>query len=106
MNALIWRLHQRQVYFAVGALGVLAVLLLITGVVMAVVSHPGMAGSEPLDRGALREVILRFALLIRAVPEVVEADLNPVRCMPSGCVVLDTRLRIERRLPVERVKTW
>ena len=39
-------------------------------------------------------------------PEVVEADLNPVRCMTSGCLVLDMRLRIEHRRPVERVKTW
>jgi len=66
----------------------------------------GFRGSEPLDRAALREVILRFALLIRQVPEVVEADLNPIRCMTTGCVVLDTRLRIEHRGPIERVKTW
>jgi acetate---CoA ligase (ADP-forming) len=66
----------------------------------------GLRGSAPLDREALRELILRFTLLIRAVPEVVEADLNPVRCMTSGCLVLDTRLRIEHRRPTERVKTW
>jgi len=66
----------------------------------------GFRGSEPLDRQSLREVILRFALLLRRVPEVVEADLNPIRCMTTGCVVLDTRLRIERRGPIERVKTW
>ncbi len=66
----------------------------------------GLRGSAPLDREALRELILRFALLVRAVPEVIEADLNPVRCMASGCLVLDMRLRIEHRRPVERVKTW
>jgi acyl-CoA synthetase (NDP forming)/RimJ/RimL family protein N-acetyltransferase len=66
----------------------------------------GFRGSEPLDRQSLREVILRFALLLRCVPEVVEADLNPIRCMATGCVVLDTRLRIESRGPIERVKTW
>ena len=66
----------------------------------------GFRGSALLDRAALRELILRFALLLREVPEVVEADLNPVRCMTSGCVVLDMRLRIEHRRPVERVKTW
>jgi acyl-CoA synthetase (NDP forming)/GNAT superfamily N-acetyltransferase len=66
----------------------------------------GFRGSAPLDRHALRELILRFALLLLEVPEVVEADLNSVRCMPSGCVVLDMRLRIEHRHPVERVKTW
>jgi len=36
-------------------------------------------GSEPLDRQSLRELILRLALLLRRVPEVVEADLNPTR---------------------------
>jgi hypothetical protein len=35
MNLLVWRLHRNQVYFAVGALVVLSVLLLITGNVMA-----------------------------------------------------------------------
>jgi acyl-CoA synthetase (NDP forming)/GNAT superfamily N-acetyltransferase len=66
----------------------------------------GFRGSEPLDRQSLRDVILRFALLLRRVPEVVEADLNPVRCMTIGCVVLDTRLRLQRRASIERVKTW
>jgi acyl-CoA synthetase (NDP forming) len=66
----------------------------------------GFRGSAALDRQALRELMLRFALLLREVPEVVETDLNPVRCMTSGCVVLDMRLRIEPRRPVERVQTW
>jgi hypothetical protein len=39
----------------------------------------------PLDREALRELILRFTFLLARVPEVVEADLNPVRCMTNGC---------------------
>jgi acyl-CoA synthetase (NDP forming)/GNAT superfamily N-acetyltransferase len=63
-------------------------------------------GAAALDRAALRELILRFALLLGEVPEVVEADLNPVRCTTNGCVVLDMRVRIERRRPVERHKTW
>jgi len=66
----------------------------------------GFRGSALLDREALRELILRFALLLREAPEVVETDLNSVRCMTSGCVVLDMQLRIEHRRPVERVKTW
>jgi acetyltransferase len=66
----------------------------------------GYRGSRLLDRAALRELILRFTLLLLELPELVEADLNPVRCMTNGCVVLDMRLRIERRRPVERVKTW
>jgi acyl-CoA synthetase (NDP forming)/RimJ/RimL family protein N-acetyltransferase len=63
-------------------------------------------GAAALDRSALRELILRFALLLAEAPEVVEADLNPVRCTTNGCIVLDTRVRIERRQPLERVKTW
>ena len=66
----------------------------------------GFRGSPPLDREALRELLLRFALLLRAVPEIVEADLNPVRCMPHGCLPLDLRLRIEPRRGAGRVKTW
>ena len=66
----------------------------------------GFRGAPPLDRAALRELILRFALLLGEVPELVEADLNPVRCTTHGCVVLDTRLRIERRRSPRRVRTW
>ena len=66
----------------------------------------GSRGLPRLDRAALRELVLRFALLLRETPQIVEADLNPVRCMTNGCVVLDMRLRIERPQPTERVKTW
>jgi acyl-CoA synthetase (NDP forming)/RimJ/RimL family protein N-acetyltransferase len=66
----------------------------------------GFRGSPQVDREALRELILRFARLLGEVPEVAEADLNPVRCMPEGYVILDMRVRVERLRPAERVKTW
>ena len=66
----------------------------------------GLRGAARLDRATLRELILRFSLLLREVPEVVEADLNPVRCTTDGCVVLDMRVRIEPWRPAPRVKTW
>jgi hypothetical protein len=50
--------------------------------------------------------VLRFAALLEAVPELVEADLNPVRVMPSGCAILDGRVRLERRAARPRLKTW
>jgi acetyltransferase len=59
-----------------------------------------------LDRAGLHEPILRFARLLAAVPQLVEADLNPVRCTTNGCVVLGMRLRVEPQRLVERVKTW
>ncbi len=66
----------------------------------------GFGGGAAVAREALRDLILRFALLLSEVPEMVEADLNPVRCTTNGCVVLDMRVRIERRRPAGRVKTW
>ena len=66
----------------------------------------GSRGLRRLDQAALRELVLRFALLLRETPEIVEADLNPVRCMAEGCVALGMRLRVQRARPTERVKTW
>lgn len=66
----------------------------------------GFRGSVPLDRLALQELILRFAALLRAVPELVEVDLNPVRCLPDGALVLDMRMRVERRPQAESVTRW
>jgi hypothetical protein len=37
---------------------------------------------------------------------VVEVDLNPVRLSAEECVVLEMRMRLERRPPPQRVKTW
>ena len=66
----------------------------------------GFGEAVALDREALRELILRFALLLRDVPEVAEADLNPVRCTTNGSAVLDMRVRIEPRRRGKPVKTW
>jgi acyl-CoA synthetase (NDP forming) len=66
----------------------------------------GSRGLPHLDRPALRDLVLRFSLLLRETPEIAEADLNPVRSMANGCAVLDMRLRVERPRPTERVKTW
>ena len=66
----------------------------------------GFRGAAALDREPLGALILRFALLLAEVPEMVEADLNPVRCTNQGSVVLDMRVRIEPRRLDERVKTW
>ena len=66
----------------------------------------GFLGSSKLDRPALADLILRFGVLLRNVPAVAEVDLNPVRCMLKGCVVLDARVRIEPRSVSGRIKTW
>jgi acyl-CoA synthetase (NDP forming)/RimJ/RimL family protein N-acetyltransferase len=66
----------------------------------------GFRGSPPKDRVALQDLILRFAALLRAVPELVEVDLNPVRSLPEGAVVLDVRMRLEGTSPADSVTRW
>ena len=66
----------------------------------------GFRGNPALDRDALRDLILRFTALLREVPELVEADLNPVRCMTTGCTIIDLRLRAARPTRDRSVKTW
>lgn len=66
----------------------------------------GHRGAAPRDTAALRELLGRFALLGRAVPEIAEADLNPVRVMTSGVVVLDVRVRVAPIGSHARAKTW
>jgi acyl-CoA synthetase (NDP forming) len=66
----------------------------------------GLRGAAPLDRPALRHIVLRFALLLEAVPEIAEVDLNPVRVMADGAAVLDARVRVAPRPEPRRAKTW
>jgi hypothetical protein len=55
---------------------------------------------------AARPARERAAALVDALPDLAEADLNPVRCTAHGCVVLDMRLRFAQRPREARVKTW
>ena len=66
----------------------------------------GFRGSAVLDRAGAARADPALRPPAPEAPEIVEADLNSVRCLTNGCVVLDMRLRIEHRRPVERVKTW
>jgi hypothetical protein len=66
----------------------------------------GFRGRQRLHRQALRGLLLRFSALLATCPELVEADLNPVRLTPERCVVLEMRMRVERRPPPQRIKTW
>lgn len=58
------------------------------------------------DRAALRDLLLRLGLLLESAPEIAELDLNPVRCLPAGCTVLDSRLLLAPVPRRGRVKTW
>jgi len=47
-----------------------------------------------VDRAAILDVIVRVGRLAEALPEVTELDLNPVILGPTGCVVVDARIRV------------
>ncbi len=54
----------------------------------------GYRGAEKADLEALSDLLCRVAKLAEDLPEVVEMDLNPVVAGPSGCLVLDAKVRV------------
>jgi acetate---CoA ligase (ADP-forming) len=54
----------------------------------------------------LRDVVVRMAMLAEALPELAEAELSPVRVLGDRALVLGARMRLARRPPERRAKTW
>lgn len=67
--------------------------------------HAGLSVGDH-DAAALRDVILRLGALADAVPELAEAELDPVRVTAEGAAIGGVRIRIAP--PPERAhpKTW
>jgi acetate---CoA ligase (ADP-forming) len=55
---------------------------------------------------ALRPAVVRLAALAAAVPELAEADLQPVRVTAERAIVLDARVTLGPAARRSRVKTW
>ncbi len=66
----------------------------------------GFRGAPPADSAALADLVQRLAKLGEDIPEIAELDLNPVMGMPSGCVVVDARIRLQRPPATHRLKSW
>jgi acetate---CoA ligase (ADP-forming) len=60
----------------------------------------GYRGSTPVDIDALIDIVLRCGRLAEDIPELIEADFNPVIATPRGVVVIDARLRVSFEPPV------
>jgi acyl-CoA synthetase (NDP forming)/GNAT superfamily N-acetyltransferase len=56
----------------------------------------GYRGAPRADVPALEDVVVRVAALAAAHPELAELDLNPVVVSPSGALVVDARVRVQR----------
>lgn len=63
----------------------------------------GYRGQPAVDIKAVEEVLLRLSRLVEEIPEITELDLNPIFALPpgQGCKIVDARIRIERRIPVD-----
>jgi acyl-CoA synthetase (NDP forming) len=52
----------------------------------------GFRGSEPVDKAALEDILLRVSEFVTATPEVREMDLNPIFAYPDRAVAVDARV--------------
>ncbi|MED7828462.1 bifunctional acetate--CoA ligase family protein/GNAT family N-acetyltransferase, partial [Streptomyces chiangmaiensis] len=59
----------------------------------------GTHGARPVDLEGLESLLLRVSRMASDLPQLAEADFNPVLATPGGVVVLDARVRLLPRLP-------
>jgi acetyl coenzyme A synthetase (ADP forming)-like protein len=59
----------------------------------------GFRGSPPVDTAALEDLLVRLGRLAHDLPELAEADCNPVIATPDGATVVDARIRVRRSVP-------
>ncbi|WP_406209291.1 GNAT family N-acetyltransferase [Kitasatospora sp. NBC_01560] len=57
----------------------------------------GYRGAPPVDLAAVRDVLARISRLAADLPQLVEADLNPLIARPDGVICVDARIRLEPR---------
>jgi acyl-CoA synthetase (NDP forming) len=54
----------------------------------------GARGNGPVDLAALEQLLLRLSRMAADLPQLAEADFNPVLASPGGVSVLDVRVRL------------
>ena len=59
----------------------------------------GYRGAPKADVPALEDLLLRVSAMVDAHPEIAEMDLNPVKVLERGAVVVDARIRLEQPSP-------
>ena len=66
----------------------------------------GFRGAPAADSRALVDLVHRLARLGEDLHAVKELDLNPVIAQVDGCVVVDSRVRVQRQERQARLKSW
>lgn len=56
----------------------------------------GTRGKEGLNEPLFAEIVVRLSILLRAVPEIKEMDINPLLATAKQVVAVDARIRIEK----------
>ncbi|WP_367325316.1 GNAT family N-acetyltransferase [Streptomyces sp. HUAS ZL42] len=59
----------------------------------------GAQGGGPVDLEGLEQLLLRLSRMASDLPQLAEADFNPVLATPGGVTVLDARVRLLPRRP-------
>ncbi|WP_320779576.1 GNAT family N-acetyltransferase [Streptomyces sp. CRN 30] len=59
----------------------------------------GAAGAGPVDLDGLEQLLHRLSRMAQDLPQLAEADFNPVLATPGGVTVLDARVRLMPRRP-------
>ena len=63
----------------------------------------GHRGAKPVDVGCLEQLLLRLSRLAGDLPELAEADFNPVIAGPDGVAVADVRIRLDALADLRRL---
>jgi acyl-CoA synthetase (NDP forming) len=51
-----------------------------------------LRGSDPVDKTALEDILLKVSDFAQHTPAVAEMDLNPIFAYPDGAVAVDARV--------------
>jgi acetyltransferase len=54
----------------------------------------GWRGAKPSDIKALEELLLRISAMVEDIPQIMEMDLNPLKALERGYVVVDARIML------------
>jgi acetyl coenzyme A synthetase (ADP forming)-like protein len=64
----------------------------------------GVRGSDPVNREALSQLIVRVSQLVSDFPEISEMDLNPVFASKDGAIAADVRIVVDFAAKVPRYR--
>jgi len=59
----------------------------------------GYRGAPPSDIDSVTEILGRVSAMLGICPEIRELDVNPLKVLENGAIVVDARVRVEAVVP-------